>query len=71
MLMFQSAWVLGLFSLTIWTYFLVMSFEISKTKPHRRHILPLICMLWIYPFFVGFVFLVAYIYELFGVKYSW
>jgi cellulose synthase/poly-beta-1,6-N-acetylglucosamine synthase-like glycosyltransferase len=71
MLMFQSAWVLGLFSLSIWTYFLIMSFEISRTKPHQRHILPLICMLWIYPFFVGFVFLVAYVYELFGVKYSW
>ena len=71
LLIFQSAWVLGLFSLSIWTYFLVMSFEISKTKPHTRHILPLVCMLWIYPFFVGFVFLVAYIYELFGVKYSW
>lgn len=71
MLTFQSAWILGLFSLSIWFFFLVKSFEISRTRPQAKHILPLVCMLWIYPFFVGFVFMVAYIYELFGVKYSW
>ena len=71
MITFQSAWLLGLFSLAIWAYFLVKSFEISNTEPKARHILPLICMLWLYPFFIGFVFMVAYIYELFGVKYAW
>lgn len=71
MLTFQSAWILGLFSLAIWAYFLVKSFEISNTAPKPRHILPLICLLWLYPFFVGFVFMVSYIYELFGVKYTW
>jgi cellulose synthase/poly-beta-1,6-N-acetylglucosamine synthase-like glycosyltransferase len=71
MLTFQSAWILGLFSLSIWFYFLIKSFEISKTKPEAKHILPLIFMLWFYPFFIGIVFLVSYIYELFGVKYSW
>ena len=71
LLTFQSAWVLGLFSLAIWAYFLIKSFEISKTEPKMRHILPLVCLLWLYPFFVGFVFMVSYIYELFGVKYTW
>ncbi len=71
MVMFQSAWLLGMFSLAIWAYFLVKSFEISGTRPGRKHILPLICMLWLYPLFTGFVFMVAYIYELFGVKYRW
>ena len=71
MILFQSAWILGLFSLSIWFFFLVKSFEISRTRPEAKHILPLICMLWVYPFFVGIVFMVAYIYELFGVKYSW
>jgi cellulose synthase/poly-beta-1,6-N-acetylglucosamine synthase-like glycosyltransferase len=68
---FQSAWVLGIFSLAIWTYFLIKSFEISDTQPEWKHAVPLVCMLWVYPFFVGFVFMVAYIYELFGVKYAW
>jgi len=68
---FQSAWILGLFSLAIWAYFLIKSFEISNTKPEVRHIIPLICLLWLYPIFVGFVFLVSYIYELFGIKYAW
>ncbi len=68
---FQSAWVLGLFSLAIWAYFLVKSFEISNTKPRIDHAIPLICLLWLYPFFIGFVFMVSYIYELFGIKYTW
>jgi len=68
---FQSAWILGMFSLAIWAYFLLRSFEISHTKPKARHIVPLLCLLWIYPLFIGFVFMVSYIYELFGVKYSW
>ncbi len=68
---FQSAWILGLFSLAIWAYFLVKSFEISNTAPKARHLLPLVCLLWLYPFFIGFVFMVSYIYELFGVKYTW
>ena len=71
LLTFQSAWILGLFSLAIWAYFLVKSFEISHTEPKARHIIPLICLLWLYPFFIGFVFLVSYVYELFGVKYTW
>lgn len=71
MVMFQSAWLLGMFSLAIWAYFLIKSFEISGTRPQRRHIIPLICMLWLYPIFTGIVFMVAYIYELFGVKYRW
>ncbi|MCX8194872.1 MAG: glycosyltransferase family 2 protein [Candidatus Micrarchaeota archaeon] len=70
-IMFQSAWILGLFSLSLWGYFLIKSFEISRTQPKWRHVLPLFCLLWVYPFFIGFVFLVSYIYELFGVKYSW
>jgi len=68
---FQSAWILGMFTLAIWAYFLIKSFEISGEKPQRRHIVPLIFMLWVYPLFIGFTFLVAYIYELFGVKYKW
>jgi len=71
LLTFQSAWVLGLFSLAIWAYFLIKSFEIAHTDPKPRHIVPLICMLWLYPFFIGFVFMVAYIYELSGRKYTW
>lgn len=71
LLTFQSAWVLGLFSLAIWAYFLIKSFEISKTEPKLHHIVPLVCLLWIYPLFIGFVFMVSYIYELFGVKYTW
>ena len=71
MLTFQSAWVLGLFSLAMWAYFLIKSFEISNTQPEAKHVLPLICLLWLYPFFIGFVFLVSYIYELFGIKYTW
>ncbi|MFA6214640.1 MAG: glycosyltransferase family 2 protein [Candidatus Micrarchaeia archaeon] len=67
----QSVWVLGVFSLALWGYFLIKSFEISNSKPKMKHIVPLICLLWLFPFFVGFTFLVSYIYELFGVKYSW
>ena len=68
---FQSAWILGLFSMAIWTYFLVKSFEIADEELKRRHVLPLLLLLWVYPFFIGFVFLVSYLYELFGVKYTW
>ncbi len=71
LLTFQSAWILGLFSLAIWAYFLIKSFEIAHTEPKPRHILPLLCMLWVYPIFIGFVFMVAYIYELSGRKYTW
>ncbi len=67
----QSVWVLGLFSLALWGYFLIKSFEISNSKPKLRHVVPLICLLWLFPFFVGFVFLMSYIYELFGIKYAW
>lgn len=70
-LTFQSAWILGLFSLAMWSYFLVKSFEISSTQPQRRHILPLVMLLWVYPIFIGFVFLVSYIHELFGMRYKW
>lgn len=67
----QSVWVLGLFTLALWGYFLIKSFEISRTKPKLGHVIPLACLLWLFPFFVGFTFLVSYIYELFGVKYRW
>jgi cellulose synthase/poly-beta-1,6-N-acetylglucosamine synthase-like glycosyltransferase len=67
----QSVWILGIFTLALWGYFLVKSFEISKSSLKAKHIVPLICLLWLFPFFVGFVFLVSYIYELFGVKYAW
>ena len=70
-LTFQSAWILGLFSLAMWGYFLIKSFEISNTEPKPRHIVPLICLMWLYPLFIGFVFMVSYIYELFGIKYTW
>ncbi|MCX8174942.1 MAG: glycosyltransferase family 2 protein [Candidatus Micrarchaeota archaeon] len=71
LLTFQSAWILGIFSMAIWTYFLVKSFEIADEKIRARHLLPLLLLLWVYPFFIGFVFLVSYLYELFGVKYTW
>lgn len=70
-LTFQSAWVLGVFSMAIWAYFLIKSFEIAGEEFKVRHILPLLLLLGIYPFFIGFVFLVSYLYELFGVKYTW
>ena len=68
---FQSAWILGVFSMAIWTYFLIKSFEIADVEMKPKHVLPLILLLWVYPFFIGFVFLVSYLYELFGVKYTW
>lgn len=71
LLVFQSAWILGVFSLSIWAYFLIKSFEISNTAPKPRHILPLVLLLWVYPVFVALTFLAAYIHELFGMKYSW
>lgn len=67
----NSAWILWLFSLVLWAYFLAKSFELAKTQMEGRHIVPLICMISLYPLFIGFSFLVSYIYELFGVKYSW
>jgi len=70
-LLFQSAWILGVFSLAIWFYFLTKSFEISHITPKPRHILPLIFLLFVYPFFIGVIFLFGYAYELFGAKYSW
>ncbi|MEM4348026.1 MAG: glycosyltransferase family 2 protein [Candidatus Anstonellaceae archaeon] len=71
LLVFQSAWILGLFSLSIWAYFLIKSFEISNTTPKPRHVVPLILLLWVYPVFVALTFLAAYIHELFGMKYTW
>jgi cellulose synthase/poly-beta-1,6-N-acetylglucosamine synthase-like glycosyltransferase len=71
MLVFQSTWILGAFSLAIWAYFLVKSFEISNTEPKMEHLVPLVFLMWVYPLFIGFTFMVAYIYELFGMKYSW
>ncbi|GEM_PF-131487 len=71
LLIFQSAWILGLFSISIWTYFLLKSFEISKTKARLGHIIPLMLLLWVYPLFIGFTFLVSYLQEMFGAKYTW
>ena len=67
----QSVWVLGLFTLALWAYFLIKSFEISNTRPRMRHVVPLVCLLWVFPIFVGFTFLVSYVYELFGIRYAW
>jgi cellulose synthase/poly-beta-1,6-N-acetylglucosamine synthase-like glycosyltransferase len=71
LLTFQSAWIFGLLSIMLWSFFLVKSFEISRVKPQLRHALPLALLLWVYPMFLGLVFLVSYISELFGLKYKW
>ncbi|MCX8196760.1 MAG: glycosyltransferase family 2 protein [Candidatus Micrarchaeota archaeon] len=70
-IVFQSAWILGIFTLSIWAYFLIKSFEITNRRLKARHFLPLLLLIVAYPVFIGLVFLVAYIYELFGFKYSW
>lgn len=67
----NSGWVLWLFSVAMWSYFLIKSFELANTKPAKRHIIPLLLMLSVYPLFIEFTFLVSYISELFGAKYKW
>ncbi len=68
---FNSTWVFGLMALAIWSYFLVKSFEISREKMRVRHFLPLFCLLWVYPLFIGFVFLLSYLFEFTGRDYRW
>lgn len=67
----HSGWILWLFSICIWAYFLIKSFELAGQEPRLRHAVPLVCMLTIYPVFIGFAFLISYLYEFFGVKYTW
>ncbi|MCX6769868.1 MAG: glycosyltransferase family 2 protein [Candidatus Micrarchaeota archaeon] len=69
--MLNSGWILWVFAICIWGYFLVKSFEMVGEHFQLKHVLPLLCLLWIYPLFLGFVFMVSYAYELFGVKYTW
>ena len=67
----HSGWVLGMFSVALWGYFLLKSFELAHTRFSGKYVLPLVIVAWIYPLFIGTVFMISYIYELFGAKYSW
>ncbi|VVB99179.1 Glycosyltransferase AglI [uncultured archaeon] len=67
----QSTWLLGLFSMAIWSYFVIKSFEMTNTEMELKHVLPLACLLWVYPIFIGIVYMVSYLSELFGTKYTW
>ena len=67
----HSGWILWLFSIFLWAYFLIISFELAGEEPKPRHALPLVCMLTVYPIFIGIAFLISYLYEFFGVKYTW
>lgn len=67
----HSGWLLWLFALFLWAFFMLKSFELAGVKPKLSHVLPLLCMLSIYPVFISAVFLISYLAELFGAKYSW
>jgi len=67
----DSAMIFGLISLVIWGYFVHKSFSISGHKPQARHILPLLGILYIYPLFIGFTYLSAYVHEFSGKRYKW
>ncbi|MCL6089086.1 MAG: glycosyltransferase family 2 protein [Candidatus Marsarchaeota archaeon] len=67
----DSVMIFGLIGLVIWGYFLYKSFHLSRQKMEVRHLLPLALLLWFYPLFIGFTFLVSYASEFSGQKYKW
>ncbi len=67
----DSAMLFGFISLVMWGYFVYKSFHISHAKMEKRHILPLLGMLYLYPIFTGLTFLSAYVHEFSARKYKW
>jgi len=70
-LMVSSAIVVGLVPAVIWGFFLWSGFEIAGEKPKLAHIIPCICLMTVYPLFLGVTFLSAYAHELSGQGYKW
>lgn len=67
----DSSWMVGIVSFSIWVYFVYTSFEIADEKFSNKYLLPMFGMIYFYPPFIGFVYLTAYLQEIFSRKYSW
>lgn len=67
----DSTLLIGAISFLIWAYFVYIGFEIANEKPSLKHVLPIFNMVYLYPIFVGLIFLFAYIYELSEKEYTW
>jgi len=70
-LMLSSTILVGLVPAFIWGFFLWSGFHIAGEKPKAAHILPCICLMSVYPLFLGVTFLSAYAHELSGRGYKW
>lgn len=67
----DSAIVFGLISALVWGYFTITSFRLANERIGRKHILPLLMLLTVYPIFLGLAFLGAYAQEFSGREYKW
>ncbi|MDE1798307.1 MAG: glycosyltransferase family 2 protein [Candidatus Micrarchaeota archaeon] len=70
-LMFSSALIVGVIPAIIWAFFLYSGFSISHQKMKLEHVFPALVLMFLYPFFLGYAFLMAYVYELSGKSYKW
>jgi len=67
----DSFFIFGLINIIFWMLFVYLSFKINKERLQKTHLLPLLVMMWVYPVFIGIVFLSSYLLELTARKYKW
>jgi len=67
----NSFLLLMLVSITFALYFIIISFEYNDFKMKRKHIIPLIYMIFVHGFILLLISIISIVYGVFGVKYKW